>query len=105
METIELADGYSRNKKPAILRFRRMTVREAMALRYGQTIPFKANAGTARNVKINGNPQTWKSKKNAGRVRVPVKYGMYEYSECLNDGPDDGNPDSTFVERLLVPLD
>ena len=35
--------------------------------------------GDARQVKVNGKVRTWK--RNAGRVEVPFKYGLYEYGK------------------------
>jgi len=58
--------------------FRPMTLEEAKQLRYGQHVWFRAVQGDARRVKVNGAPKTWK--RDATRIEVPVKYGMYEYS-------------------------
>ncbi len=60
-------------------KFRTMTLEEAKLLTYGEHIWFISNDGSARRVKINGRPQVWK--RAPWRIRVPVKYGMYEYDE------------------------
>ena len=58
--------------------FRAMSLEEAKALHYGQHVWFLAVQGDAREAKVNGAPKTWK--RDASRIEVPVKYGMYEYS-------------------------
>lgn len=42
-----------------------------------QHIEVKDVAGNARRVKVNGKVRTWK--RDATRIEVPCKYGMYEY--------------------------
>ena len=37
------------------------------------------SSGRFPRVHVNGKPQTWK--RDPGRVRVPYKYGLYEYGE------------------------
>ncbi len=65
-------DGYT--KKPVEVRL--MTIEEVkQASGHMKVI---ANDGTVRNVKVNGSPKTWKTRPND--VKVPVKYGLYEYS-------------------------
>lgn len=81
MDTLEVRDGYARPRKrlpnPTV-KVRRMTLEEVKALRPGQRVDFIANDGQLRQLTINGNVQTWK--RDAQRVEVPVKYGMYEYA-------------------------
>lgn len=67
--------GYSHDHKP--VKIRRMTLEELKSLRYGQGVPFIAEDGTVVFATVNGNLKTWKRSPN--RVRVPWKYGMYEY--------------------------
>lgn len=74
--------------------FRVMTFDEAKQLRYGQHVWFVANSGDARRIKVNGQPKTWK--RDATRIEVPLKYGMYEYATF--DSRDIANG------RLLVEL-
>ena len=59
-------------------KFRPMTFDEAKALSYGQHIWFVSLSGDARQIKVNGAPKTWK--RDATRIEVPAKYGMYEYA-------------------------
>lgn len=92
---ISLPNGYDRKKKPEILRFRRMTVEEAKKLTPGQRVWFASVQGTARQVTINGKPQTWKTRPS--EVKVPLKYGMYEYGYATHDHSAPG-----FVTLLLV---
>jgi len=58
--------------------FRPMTFEEAKRLRYGQHVWFRSIQGDARRAKINGAPKTWK--RDATRIEIPAKYGMYEYA-------------------------
>ena len=84
--TLYLQNGYKLHSKD-LRPFRPMTLDEIKRLRRGQRVWFRANDGTARQITVNGQVQTWKT--NAARVSVPVKYGLYETSrwetdECLN---------------------
>jgi hypothetical protein len=54
-----------------------MTLEEAKSLQYGQHIWFRSISGDARECKVNGAPKTWK--RDASRVEVLIKYGIYEY--------------------------
>lgn len=74
--TFTLVDGYDRRKAPPAATYRYMTPEEARQLRPGSHATMRANDGTARTVKINGAPRTWK--RDPSRLEVPVKYGMYE---------------------------
>lgn len=78
IEVMELVDCQSRSKNPAKVKFRTMTLEEAKTLSYDDHIWFIRNDGKAGQLKINGQPKTWKRTPN--RVSVPIKYGMYEYS-------------------------
>jgi hypothetical protein len=40
------------------------------------------SSGRFPRVKVNGKPQTWKTR--PGHVRVPYKYGLYEYGEITH---------------------
>lgn len=96
---MELYCGYDRNKTDRTKSsFRYMTVGEAKKLNYGDHVPFKANDGTHRIVKINGQPKTWK---RSPGVAVPVKYGMYEHATFEHRDGEDGEA----FEPLLVALD
>lgn len=88
MKTFALPDGYDRSKNPATSTYRAMTVEEAKQLSGCSHALIRSADGKARRVKVNGQPKTWK--RDAGRVEVPVKYGMYEYATLRNvsDGPD-----------------
>lgn len=81
-------------KKAATLRYRLMTAEEAKSLVNHACI--RDLDGNVRTVKINGRPKTWK--RDAARVEVPVKYGLYTYwRECAQaDG---------FMPQLIVLVD
>ena len=100
METYELISGYDKTKKPAKRKYRRMTVYEAKRLTHGQTIPFLSLDGTQRDCRVTGQVKRWK--RSPGRVKVPIKYGLYEssYAESAPNASD-GDP----VSLLLVLLD
>lgn len=55
-----------------------MTLQEAKELRFGDILHHvkRKNAdGTPQRWKVNGKVKTWK--RDAGRVRVPLKHGLY----------------------------
>jgi len=57
-----------------------MNLREAKSLVYGNHLYHKKwkNAdGSPYKVKVNGKPQTWKTRPN--EIRIPIKRGLYEY--------------------------
>lgn len=95
-DIITLVDGYDRRRTPGTSRFRLMTVREAQLLRVGERVPFLSNDGKARDVTVNGKPKTWKTR--PAHVKVPLKYGMYEYAYAESYGDHLDAP----VEKLLV---
>lgn len=86
---------YDRKKHPEKKEYRLMTVEEAKALRYGMRIHALGQDGRVAEVKVNGNPKTWKTR--PGDVDVPWKFGMYEYGTArFRGGVSDG--------FLVVPL-
>jgi hypothetical protein len=78
IEILELVRWDDRRKNPDKLKFRTMTLEEAKKLSYGEHIFFIGIDGKTRRIKINGQPQVWV--RSPDRVRIPVKYGLYEYS-------------------------
>lgn len=58
-----------------------ITLEQAKQLRYRETIysVMDKNAdGTPQRWRVNGKVQLWK--RNAGRIRIPIKRGLYENS-------------------------
>lgn len=59
-----------------------MTLEEAKSLRFRQII-YARNAknsdGSPQRWRVNGTVKTWK--RDASRVRVPLKHGLYAYGE------------------------
>lgn len=94
MAIYTLPTGYGGKRNPEQATYRTMTRVEVLSLRAGQRVWFKANDGTARELKINGKVRTWK--RDEQRVEVPIKYGLYEYG-CLSLWE--------AMERLLVKLE
>jgi len=64
--------------------FRLMTADEAASLAAGERCWFFAHDGTAREIKVNGSPRTWKTR--PGDVEIPVKYGLYEHARASYHG-------------------
>lgn len=82
-ETLTLSDGYDRRKtKKRVASFRRMTIKEAKELTSGQSCKAQAHRDSVKDVKVNGKPKIWKRSPN--RVKVPLKYGLYEYPTAWN---------------------
>jgi hypothetical protein len=93
MGTIELVNGYDRAKK-ALLRFRNPeNIAEMVShCNANSHIWFRSNDGTARRAKVNGIVRIWK--RDANRIEVPIKYGMYEY----------GIFTASDIGRVLIPV-
>jgi hypothetical protein len=70
-------DGYDRSKHPAMIAVRPMTLDEARTLNYSH-IEFIGLGNDLRRAKVNGKCRTWK--RDATRIELPIKYGMYEYT-------------------------
>jgi hypothetical protein len=96
METMILKSGYANDKTTA--EYRPMTIEEAKLLTYGQHVVFQDVRGQARNIKVNGQPRTWK--RDSNRVEVPAKYGMYEYATFSSR--DDGTMRSEENGSMLL---
>ena len=77
--------------------YRSITIEEAKKLKYGDRVEFLSLSGKVKTAKVNGNPRRWE--RNADRVRVPVKYGLYEYGYFASY-PEDGEP----LGRIIVKL-
>jgi hypothetical protein len=59
-----------------------ISLEEAKALQPGDMlhhVEHKNFDGSCQRWKVNGKPQTWK--RNASRVRVPVKHGLRDYDQ------------------------
>ena len=82
METITVRNGYDKRKNAEQITVRPMTFEEASALSYGSHVSFVGREGTLRTVKVNGQPKRWK--RDASRIEIPVKYGLYEYTTFYN---------------------
>ena len=55
-----------------------ITLEQAKTLRHGTVLHHTINKnadGTPQRWRVSGMPKTWK--RDAGRVKVPVKYGLY----------------------------
>ena len=99
---MRLKIGYDRSKEPKEYEFREMTLDEAKKLNCGDRVWFLALDGTARGVKINGRPKTWKTRPN--EILVPTKYGMYQYARIEYDGGWKHNPLLiAMVETAMYP--
>lgn len=76
--------GKKRTCKEIVKTYVRLTLDECKALKYGDSVQFLTRQNEVKSLKVNGTPKTWKTRKD---VRVPLKYGLYEYSytECNVD--------------------
>ena len=72
-----LIDGYDKRKHPARAEYRLLSREEALALKHGDVIHFRAHNGKARRIRCNGQVRTWK--RSPTRIEIPMKYG---YREC-----------------------
>jgi hypothetical protein len=57
-----------------------ITLEQAKNLKHGQILHHTINKnadGSPQRWRVNGKVKTWK--KDSGRVRVPLKYGLYGY--------------------------
>lgn len=71
-----LYDHYDKRKSAPKIEFRYMTVEEAKLLGYRDEVWVILNNGRAGRVRVSGRVRLWK--RDADRIEVPVKYGMYE---------------------------
>lgn len=63
-----------------------MTLEQAKRLEYRDIIhsDIQKNAdGSCQRWRVNGRPQTWKTRPD--EIRVPIKYGMYVYGQLTNN--------------------
>lgn len=73
-----LADGYDKRKNPRRSLYRLLTREEALALKRGDVVDFRAHNGRARFIRCNGKVKTWKRDPN--RIEIPMKYG---FRDCM----------------------
>lgn len=87
-------DGYSKGKHQATGKYRNPKSVQEMIDHCSKHshITFLSTDGTARTAKVNGAVRTWK--RDANRVEVPVKYGMYEYGTFY----------ASDIGRILIPV-
>ena len=62
-------------------KFKVLSLEEKKNLNTGSHVYIKGNCGCFLRVTINGTPKTWK--RQLGKVKVPYKYGLYEYGYIL----------------------
>lgn len=78
MDTITVFEKSDRKVNKTPINVRTMTRDEVMALGYGSHPEVILNCGSLGRVKINGKIRTFK--RDANRVEIPCKYGMYEFA-------------------------
>ena len=96
--TIIAALQSDRRKTPETRAYRYMTPDEARDLQYGQHIYLLLRGGRVGQVKVNGEPKTWK--RDASRLEVPVKYGMYEYATLYPEWYFTGDGGASQSQRM-----
>lgn len=75
-----------------------ITLERLKSLERGDVIcipPTKRNPNVER-WRVNGKVQTWK--RDASRVRVPVKHGLYAYAQITEQKLDDLNYMNAYIE-------
>ncbi len=78
-----------------------LTLEKAKTLTNGQRLTHKTQrnaSGDLKTVKVNGNAKTWKTRPNA--VRIPAKYGLYEFFQ-IGQGDTDKAIDSPLEEWTI----
>lgn len=75
---MEYALQSDRKVIPTMLPYRAMTEPEVRALRSGQSVSLVLNNGRVGSVRLNGKVRTWK--RDATRLEIPIKYGLYEFA-------------------------
>ena len=68
-----------------------MTLEQAKNLKYGDMVHFdhvKTSRGKCRDYRVVGRVKTWKLPKNAHRVYVPLKSGLYTYGSVTEHNID-----------------
>lgn len=90
---LTLTNGYDRTGKER-LSFRTPASIAEMIDHCNRTprIWFVCNDGKARQATVNGRVRTWK--RDASRIEIPLKYGMYEYFTFT----------AYDIDRVLIPV-
>jgi len=66
-----------------------ITLKQAKALQHGNILHHKVNKnadGTPQRWRVNGMVKTWK--RDTGRIKIPLKYGLYRYDYLTEDELD-----------------
>jgi hypothetical protein len=90
--TLTVKDGYTRGKTSGTYRTPASIAEMISWCDSHSHITALDIHGMSRTVKVNGKVRTWK--RDAGRVEVPYKYGMYEYGTFTADD----------LNRILIPV-
>jgi hypothetical protein len=90
---ITVPNGYDKGKTSATYRNPASVIEAIEYCSNHSHITALSNQGTARTVKINGKVRTWK--RDANRIEIPLKYGMYEYTIFTADD----------LHRILIPVE
>jgi len=73
---MKLALNSDRKVTPDLAEYRTLTKDEVLSLKYGDHPSVILRNGRVGTVKVNGKVRTWK--RDANRIELPVKYGLYE---------------------------
>ncbi len=92
MITFQVKSGYARDASVATYRNPVDIAEMAAYCDKHSHITVRDNKGNARQVKVNGKVRTWK--RDASRIEVPCKYGLYEY--FILTGRD--------ISQVLIPV-
>ena len=100
-DVLHLKSGYSRPEWSGTRPFRRVTIAELLRpwLDTQGEWHVLGDSGDVLRARTNGALKRWK--RSPTRLRLPMKYGMYEYFAIETTGREAA---SDFVPRLLIPL-
>ncbi len=79
-----------------------ITLEQAKSLEYGDMLHldnYNNADGTPARLRVNGKVKTWK--RDANRIKVPVKHGLYNYGEVTN-GTYEGNSVSFTIDEVSL---
>ena len=90
--TLTVKNGYTRGKTSGTYRTPNSIAEMIEWCDSHSHITVLDTRGQSRTVKVNGKVRTWK--RDAGRIEVPYKYGMYGYGTFTADD----------LGRILIPV-
>lgn len=82
-----------------------ITLEQAKQLEYGDILLYditnKDKSTKEYRLKVNGAVKTWK--RDPDRVKIPVKYGLYQYGYVTNGTFEDGKHINLILANVRLP--